>query len=74
MQALLTKQIVTDYDPAIKPPWAAMAFLFCLLALVMPREVLSEFSLASLGVAVGGWVVKLWFAQRTTPVDERADG
>jgi hypothetical protein len=60
VQAVLTEPIVTDYTPAVKPPWAVLAFTFCLLALVMPREVLPEFCVASVAVAVCGWLVNWW--------------
>lgn len=74
MQGVLTKPIVTDFAPAIKPPWAVLAFTFCLLALVMPREVLPEFCMASLVVAVSGWVVNLWFAQSPDTGNQPEDG
>jgi len=74
VQAVLKGSIITDYAPALKPPWAILAFTFCLLALAMPREVLPEFSLASLVVAVGGWVVNWWFARSTTPAEDAPDG
>jgi len=74
VQAVLTGPIVTDYAPAVKPPWAVLAFTFCLLALVMPREVLPEFCLASLAVGVGGWVVNLWIVGFRHTVDDPDDG
>ncbi|MFO0800833.1 MAG: hypothetical protein U0804_25490 [Gemmataceae bacterium] len=64
MQAVLTESIVTDYAAAVKPPWVVLAVAVCLLALVMPREVLAEFCAASALVAVGGWVVNRF---STTP-------
>ena len=74
MQSVLTGPIVTDDAPVMKPPWAILAFTFCLLALVMPREVLPEFCLASLVVAVGGWVVNRWLAPAPNPLDDATDG
>jgi hypothetical protein len=69
VQAVLTGPIVTDYVPAVKPPWALLAFAVCLLALVMPREVLPEFCLASAVVALGGWVVNRWWGRVPPPKD-----
>lgn len=69
MHAVLTGPIVTDYVPAVKPPWALLAFAVCLVALVMPREVLPEFCLASAGVALGGWVLNRWWGRVTPPAD-----
>ncbi len=57
VQAVLTGPIITDFVPAVKPPWALLAFAVFLLAMVLPREVLPEFCLASAAVAAGGWVV-----------------
>ncbi|QDU20534.1 hypothetical protein [Urbifossiella limnaea] len=57
MQAVLTESIVTDYAAAVKPPWVVLAIAVCLLALVMPREVLPEFAVASAAVAACGWLV-----------------
>jgi hypothetical protein len=70
VQAVLTDPIVTDYVPAVKPPWVLLAFAVCLLALVMPREVLPEFCLASAAVALGGWVVNRWWG-RVPPSEDR---
>jgi hypothetical protein len=67
VQAVLTGPIVTDYVPAAKPPWVLLALAVCLLALVVPREVLPEFCVASAIVAAGGWVVNRWWAWPTRP-------
>jgi hypothetical protein len=69
VQAVLTGPIVTDYVPAVKPPWALLAFAVCLLALVMPREVLPEFCLAAAAVAFGGWIVNRWWGRVYPPAD-----
>ena len=74
VQAVLTGPIVTDDAPAVKPPWAVLAFTFCLLALAMPREVLPEFCVASVVVAVGAWVVNQWFTKTPSPLDDASDG
>jgi len=65
VQAVLTGPIVTDYAPAVKPPWVVLAIAVCLLALVMPRAVIPEFCVASFVVAVGGWVVNAWRGRHT---------
>jgi hypothetical protein len=65
---------VTDDAPAVKPPWAVLAFTFCLLALAMPREVLPEFCVATAVVAFGGWLVNWWVSESARPVDDPSDG
>jgi hypothetical protein len=72
VQAVLTGPIVTDYAPAVKPPWAVLALTFCLLALVMPREVLPEFCVACVAVTVGGWVVNRWYGAAPSRDEETA--
>lgn len=67
MQAVLTGPTVTDFAAAVKPPWVVLAFAVCLLALVMPRDVLPEFCLASLAVAGFGWVVNVWRSRQAAP-------
>ncbi|HEX4607845.1 MAG TPA: hypothetical protein VH092_06525 [Urbifossiella sp.] len=70
MQAVLTGPIVTDYVPVAKPPWAVYVFVIGLLAMVMPREVLPEFCLASVLVAGGSWVVnRIWGGGPDSPRD-----
>lgn len=54
MQAVLTHPIVTDYVPAVKPPWALLAVVVGVLVVAMPRDVLPEFCVASSLVALGG--------------------
>lgn len=74
MQAVLTGPIVTDYAPTVKPPWAILAFTFCLLALVMPREVLPEFCVASVLVTAGGWILNRWMGRAARPTDDDPAG
>lgn len=73
MQAVLSGPIVTDYAPTVKPPWVVLAFTFCLLALVMPREVLPEFCVASVLVAVGGWLVNRWWSRSEDRTPDEPD-
>lgn len=63
---------MTDYAPAVKPPWAILALTFCLLALVMPREVLPEFCVASVVVTFGGWIVNRWYGATPSRDEETA--
>jgi hypothetical protein len=71
---VLTEPILTDYAPAVKPPWAILAFTFCLLALAMPREVLPEFCLAAVVVVVGGWLLNRCFIRPANPGGDATDG
>ena len=60
MQAVLTEPIVTDYSATVKSPWLLVLIAVVLLALVMPREVLPEFLVAS-GVVCAVVATVSWF-------------
>jgi hypothetical protein len=65
MLAVLNRSIVTDYTPALKPPWILLALLIAMLAVAAPRDLLPSVLVASsLSVVLGLFFDWLWERRR----------
>jgi hypothetical protein len=67
--AAVTRPIVTDYVPAVKPPWLLLALLGLILC-IFPRELLPTALMASAAVILSGALLNWLWDRFRHPTDE----
>lgn len=68
MQAVLNRPIITDYVPAVQPPWLLLTVLVGVIAYALPREALPFAVMVSVGIIAACGLAN-WSWRRFGPTD-----